>query len=94
MGNRPGLRTDLEQFHDPEFHFWEFLADLNQTPSGDRNNLGVGGGFDDALRDANLGEWEDIPKDMVLPEQMAGPLLKPLFIELRFMPNQLIVGLF
>ena len=46
------------------------------------------------LRDANLGEWEDIPKDMVLPEQPAGPLLKPLFVELRLMPDKLIVGLF
>ena len=93
-GIGPGLRTDLEQFHDPEFHLCEFLADLNQSPSGDRNNFGVGGGFDDALRDANLGEREDIPKDMVLTEQPAGPLLKPLFVELRLMPNKLIVGLF
>jgi hypothetical protein len=46
------------------------------------------------LRDANLGEWEDIPKDMVLPEQPAGPLLKLLCVEPRFVPNQLRAGLF
>ena len=93
-GIGPGLRTDLEQFQDPEFHLWEFLADLNQPPPGDRNHFGVGGGFDDTLREADLGEWEDIPEDMVLPEQPTGPLLKPLFVEPRLVPNQLIVGLF
>ena len=79
----PGLRADFEQFQDPEFHLRKFLADLNQPPSGNRNHFGAGGSFDDALRNANLGEWEDIPKDMVLPEQPAGPLLKPLFVEPR-----------
>ena len=86
-GIGPDLRTDLEQFQDSEFHLREFFADLNQPPPGDRNHFGAGGGFDDALRDANLGEWEDIPKDMVLPEQPAGPLLKPLCVELRLVPT-------
>jgi hypothetical protein len=88
------LRTDLKQFQDPEFHLREFLADLNQPLSRDRNYFGAGGGYDDALRDANLGEWEDIPEDMVLPEQPAGPLLKPLCVELRLVPHQRRVGLF
>jgi hypothetical protein len=90
----PDLRTDLEQFQDPEFHFREFLADLDQPLSGDRNHFSAGDSFDDALRAATLGEWEDIPEDMILPEQSTGPLLQPLFVQPRLVPNQLIIGLF
>ena len=60
----------------------------------DCGQFGAAHSFDDALRGANLGEREDVPKDMVWSEQPAGFLLRPLFIEPWFLPNQLIVGLF